>query len=244
MTNGSEVKADRGWGDFSIAPSVLVYLFGDKFGGLIAGKTYRSRFAEGGRYEAMPCRKDEEVKAEKGELAVMMLTASFVYLAGSGHIALKLGQTEHIFGLIKRQAAFVGRRSDDDSLPEPAFEGKVLAVFPKTVQYTAKDLVKLALGDLSVDPWSSVINDAKMYMVEAGYFEEVLGEGLAASLGIKKLVPLCDKMAGKMAVWEQEADKLVGMVSGFKASNPELYEKVWDDMGQGCREMIQQEEDL
>lgn len=208
--------------EFTIAPSALAYLFGDTLEDLFAG---RSRLPLS---EAIPCR---EAKVKLRDLANVVLVAAFVQLASDGALGLALSTK----GMVIKSKFVLATRGSGQASRSDGLEGRILANVTGIARNDdVSSVVARVQGRKSADPWKEVIGTVQRYLVGLGYFVEVERRGIGKLLG-KELVPQCEKIAALRG----EADRLKAALSAFRASQPAIYEQLWQDVARGiasCQE--------
>ena len=202
--------------DFSISPSALAYLYGDKLDNLFAG---RSRLPIN---ETLPCR---EVKVRRKDLAVAILVAAFADLVRKGHLRLSVQIKGRIIKSKSVLATVVGT-------PVGGFaglEGQLLGNLRRNSNDDDVPSVVARLWRSKVDdPFNEVIQMAQACLLQQGYFVEEQRQGLGRLLG-KKLVPQCDKISAL----QTQAGALYDMVAAFHSGQPEVYAQLWNDVAKG-----------
>jgi hypothetical protein len=201
---------------FTISPSALAYLFGDRLEDLFAG---RSRLPFN---ETLPCR---EVKVKVRDLPIAMLTTAFVYLVQREVVRLAVGSR----GRILKKKVVLATPSGGSAADLSGLEGQLL----DSIRRDAKDsdvptvVWRLWRSDVT-DPFSDVIRMGRQYLLELGYYSEGERRGIAKILGTK-LVPECDKILALRS----QAERVREMVAAFRAEQPELYAQLWKDVAKG-----------
>jgi len=202
--------------EFTITPSLLAYLFGDRLEDLFAG---RSRLPIN---ETLPCR---EVKVKSRDLPVAMVVTAFAYLARRQLLGLSLETKGRI--LKKR---FVLATPTGGLGPDlPGLEGEILASIHRDAKGNDVPTVVWRLWRSDVtDPFSDVIRRGREYLLQLGLYAEGERRGIAKILGAK-LVPECDKILALRS----EAEHVREMVADFRTAQSELYVQLWKDVAKG-----------
>ena len=210
---------------FSVLPSALAYLYGDVLESVFAGKT-RIGFGE-----TLPCRK---VKVKKKDLATVMLVAGFAFLRKGGHLRLALGKTGR---LIKRRCVHVTSAGSGVGFGG-GLESQLLAnVSGKLKKDDVASIVwRLWNGD-SADPFGDMIRWAQEYLIAEGYFLLEERRGIGKLLG-KKRIAQCERIL----TLQPEADVLRAMLMALRASEPEVYQQLWKDVGKGIASRQEQQD--
>jgi hypothetical protein len=201
---------------FTINPSALAYLFGDRLEDLFAG---RSRLPFN---ETLPCR---EVKVKARDLPIAMIMTAFVHLVRQQWVRLTVESKGRILKKKFVLATLVGGPAADLS----GLESQILGSVRQNGKHNDVPTVVWRLWSSDVtDPFSDVIRMGRQYLLELGYYSEGERRGIAKILGTK-LVPECDRILALRA----EADGVRDMVAAFRAEQPQVYEQLWKDVAKG-----------
>jgi len=201
---------------FTINPSGLAYLFGDRLEDLFAG---RSRLPFN---ETLPCR---EVKVKARDLPIAMLTTALIHLVSRGLVRLSLESK----GRILKKRFVLATLASGSAANLDGLEGQILGSIHHDAKHNDVPTVIWRLWTADVtDPFSDVIRMGRQYLLELGYYSEGERRGIAKILGTK-LVPECDKILALQG----EADGVHDMVAAFRAKQGDLYEQLWKDVAKG-----------
>lgn len=211
--------------DFSVLPSALAYLYGDVLESEFGGTT-RLGFSE-----KLPCR---EIKIKKKDLAKMIVVAGFCFLRKAGHLQLAPGKTGRI---LKKKCVHVTSAGSGVGFGgglEPQLLANVSGKLKK--DDVASIVWRLWNGD-SAHPFDDVIRWAQEYLIVEGYFYLEERRGIGKLLG-KKRLPHCERVL----TLQREADALRAMLMAFRASEPEMYQQLWKDVGKGIASRQEQQD--
>jgi hypothetical protein len=204
---------------YSVAPSALVYLFGDKLGDVLE---ISSRFA---LKEKIPCR---EVKVAKKDLTTSMFAVAFIYLNGENHLNLTVDKKGLVFKSDAVFAAFPPQRSKENL---DGLERQIIYnITEEKNKDDVKSIIKRILGKDSHDPWGQVIKEMQEYLTTQDYFAKEERGGIAKILG-RKTTPQCEKIAEL----ETEVQQVREMVAAFKSSQPNVYKLLWKNIAAGIK---------
>jgi len=164
----------------ALAPSCIVYLFGDQFAGLDKPLTPG---------EKLPC---GDAKVQKRELAQEMLRAAFAHLEKEGSISLTIGQKKTL--IFKSDAVFVTLKRCE-ATAGGIEAGIIEAVTGDAKKDSVDEVVGRLIGEERIDPWGAVIEQAKEHLLSLGYFAEEGRSGLGKLIPGRTLTPRCDRIA-------------------------------------------------
>jgi len=200
----------------AVAPSSLVYLFGDRF---VEGNT---AFAMG---ERLPC---TETKVPKKELTETMFLAAFATLVQSGRLTLTLGQKKTL--IFKTNAVFATIKQHEAQDPGGLESRLIRALTGNPQKDSVEELVWRTVGETSMDPWGEVIGQVKQYLLQLGLFKKVeASAGLAGLLPVQNLVPQCERIAPL----QDQVPAVQALLEWFRANNPALYRQLREDIRKG-----------
>jgi len=198
-----------------VAPSSLVYLFGERF------VERDTAFTAG---EKLPC---SEIKVKKKDLTELMFLAAFAALAQDGRLAATMGQKRTL--LFKTNAVFVAVSRHDAQDPG-SLEGRLLhAITGQAQRDSVEELVWRAVGDSSIDPWGTVIDFVKGYLFQMGLFTEGERSGLVKFVAGRKLVPQCDRISAL----EAGLPAVQSLLEELRGRNPDLNKQLHEDIKKG-----------
>jgi hypothetical protein len=210
---------------FTVNPSALAYLFGDRLEDLFAG---RSRLPFN---ETLPCR---EVKVKARDLPIAMLTTALIHLVRRGVVRLSLDSK----GRILKKRFVLATLTNESAANLGGLEGQILGSIRHDAKHNDVPTVVWRLWSADVtDPFSDVIRMGRQYLLELGYYSEGERRGIAKILGTK-LVPECDRILALQA----EADAVRDMLAAFRAEQPEVYEQLWKDVAKGISSRQEQQD--
>lgn len=204
--------------EYSIAPSALAYLFGDVLQNVFARRASRLTGSE-----TLPCRR---VKVKRRDLATVMFATALVHLAEEGHLKLTLDRKGRIFKTKAVFATLSPQRPDQG--PGSLEEQIVNNITGKKKKDDVSSIVWRLLGTDWSNPWGHIIEEARGYLLGAGYFAEEKRRGIARLRG-KKLIPQCDKITAL----EGEARELGKIMAIFQTRQSELYKQLWKGVTSG-----------
>lgn len=202
---------------FSVSPSALVYLYGDRFEDLFGGRTRITR------NEELPCR---GVKVRDKDLATAVVTCTLAFLAGQAQIDLALGTSGRF---IKSRVVLVQRRMVQTLWKSDALEAQLLGqVTGVAKKDTAPAVVSRLWESVHEYPWWDVFERVQRSLLAEGCYTLEERTGLKKLLGAK-LVPVC----ARVLALEAEALELHALLARWRSANRELYQQLWTDVTSG-----------
>jgi hypothetical protein len=171
--------------------------------------------------ERLPC---GGATVRRRDLAHAMLRAAFAQLTRDDHIALALGERRAL--LRPRRAVIVTPLRPDPTAG--GLEASILgALTGDPGRGHAEAIVTRAIGAPSIDPWGSVVDQARGHLHRLGYYAEARGP-----LGRTTLTPLCDRITPLRA----QAPGARALLHDLDTRDPALAAQLDEDIKRGVND--------
>ena len=197
------------------SPSCIVYLFGDRFAG-------RDKLLSVD--ERLP---GSNARVQKEALAREMFRAAFASLANEGYLSLVLGHKTIL--LFKSGAVFVTLHKR--GAPEGGgLEANILqALTGDPRKDSVEDVVRRAIGDESIDPWGSAIEQTREHLLGRGYFVKEERGGLGRLIPGRRLQPQCERIA----TLQGHVPTVQALLESLANRDPALNKQLGEDIKKG-----------
>jgi len=211
---------------FSVPPSGLVYLFGERF--VEPARMMGETLLVSG------------VKVKQRELAQSCYLAAFLALEREGAIQLRMGKRKRGLGLFKANTVEASALRDQTAFP--ALEAELLRVTVEAGRETdVGHLIWQQLRSDTPSPWQMAIAGVKEELVDVGCIEaqrDTRG-GLGRMLGDKvSMIPVREKIESLTG----EAREVEAMIAACRTGRPDLYSQLQKDIARGIASRTEAED--